>query len=314
MAWTGSEAELVGSTPAPSGDEASAWEVVTDKEKALPDPTVKEEEIIDKLADDLGQVVQIADEPDFPPMVHQRISLLTTHLSQNSQMFPPPLQKTHLQPTTNLQPPTIHQPLFHQKPLTLPQLQTPMPHLLKTRMATGLSSLTPLEPLEAATDKNAPAPTPMKPTCKAAAKVALRQRAFLVDNPQPTSEDEMPPPGLASLLRTTKPKSAAKRAPSVSAAKRSGNAPLTMKRPQSASRSRSHGKKAKVDKGSGPIRPLSPKVADKNTGPIKPPCHHSRQATVTAGEEKATIGAPPCLCSQGRELEGSEAPFPPEHL
>ena len=33
-----------------------------------------------------------------------------------------------------------------------------------------------------------------------------------MDKPQPTSEDEMPPPGLASFLRTTKPKSAAKRA------------------------------------------------------------------------------------------------------
>ena len=127
-------------------------------------------------------------------------------------MFPPPLQKT------NLQQPLIHQPT---DPPTAPDTATTPDATAappKTRMATGLSSLTPLEPLEAATDKEGPAPTPVKPSCKAAAivKVALRQREFLVDNIQPTSGDEMPPPPLASFLRTTKPKSAAKGAFSIS--------------------------------------------------------------------------------------------------
>ena len=236
----------------------------------MPDPTVKEEEIIDKLADDLSQVVKTDDEPDFSPDGPSQ----DQPPNNSSEPKEPDVSTTTAEGPANDQPTAANDAPATDPPTapdtsTTPDATAAPP---KTRMATGLSSLTPLEPLEAATDKDAPAPTPVKPTCKAAAivKVALRQREFLVDNPQPTSEDEMPPPGLASFLRTTKPRSAAKRAPSVSATKRSGNAPPTAKRPQSASRSRSHGKKAEVDKGSGPIRPLSPKVADKSTGPIKP--------------------------------------------
>ena len=87
-----------------------------------------------------------------------------------------------------------------------------------------------------------------------------------MDKPQPTSEDEMPPP---AFLRTTKAKSAAKRAPTVSAAKTTVAAAPPQNRAQSASRSRSHGKKKEVEIHSGPIRPLSPKAA-KDSGPIKP--------------------------------------------
>ena len=110
MAWTGSEPELVGT----DADSASAWEVVTDKEK----PSVKEE-VIDKLADDLSQVVKIDDEPDFSPDdPSQDQPPNALHLSQKSQMFPPTLQRTNLQP-----------PLIHQQLLTLPQHQMPLLHL-----------------------------------------------------------------------------------------------------------------------------------------------------------------------------------------
>ena len=99
----------------------------------------------------------------------------------------------------------------------------------------------------------------------------------MIDNSHPTSGDEMPPPGLASFLRTTKPKSAAKRAPSVSAAKRTGVAPPQTKRAQSASRSRSRGRRDEIVKGSGPIRPLSPAAIMPLPKPTSPPAKKKPQ-------------------------------------
>ena len=115
MAWTGSEPELVGT----DAESASAWEVVTDNEK----PSVKEEEVIDKLADDLSQVVKIDDEPDVSPDDPSQDQPPNNSFEPKEPDVPPPLQKT------NLQPPTIHQPLIHQQPLTLPQHQMPLLHL-----------------------------------------------------------------------------------------------------------------------------------------------------------------------------------------
>ena len=72
---------------------------------------------------------------------------------------------------------------------------------------------------------------------------------------QPTSGDEMPPPSLQPFLRNgAKSKSAAKRAPSVSAAARRSSSAKVQPKERSMDRSRSQPRIT-----GGPIRPLSPK-------------------------------------------------------
>ena len=178
-------------TPLPS-EEESAWEVVTDKEKAQPDLAVKEEEIIDKLADDLSQVVNL-DEPDFS-------------VNGPSQDQPPTNSSEPKKPdvstaTAEDPPPSTDQPAA--------ATHTPTPPATDT----STSTLQALEPLEA-TEGEGPKPTLVaRPTSKSATitKVSERQRVFLVEA-QPTSGDEMPPPTLQPFLRNeAKSKSAAKR-------------------------------------------------------------------------------------------------------
>ena len=78
--------------------------------------------------------------------------------------------------------------------------------------ATGLSALQPFAPRSTITPK---------PQSKASAvsKVAKRQRELLIQTANPPSGDEAPTPPLQSFLCGAKSKSAAKRAPSVSASK-----------------------------------------------------------------------------------------------
>ena len=155
--WTGSEAEVVGTTPPPSGDEASAWDVVTDREN----PTVKEEEIIDKLADDLSQVVKIDDEPDFSPddpskdqHPNNSSEPKEPDVSTTSATEPPPSTDQPAAATDTPPPPSTDQPAA--------ATDTPIPPAADAsnpkKVTLGLSSLQVLEPLEA-TEGEGPKPT-----------------------------------------------------------------------------------------------------------------------------------------------------------
>ena len=252
--WTGSEAEMVGEssvpqseaevvpdTPLPSGEE-SAWDVVTDKEQVDPDLAVKEEEAINKLADDLSQVVNL-DEPDFStdpqpqdPLPSNSSEPKEPDVSSDKAVEPPPSTDQPAAATDTPSPPASATPKPGQKTL-------------------GLSALQPLEALEATEGEGAqPMGPPPKPQSKAAAlnKVSQRRRKFLIETGAPTSGDEQHPPKLGDFLLGAKSKAAAKRSASVSAKKRK------VVRCQSHERSRSHGRNANEITG-GPIRPLSPK-------------------------------------------------------
>ena len=140
MAWTGSEPELVGT----DAESASAWEVVTDKEK----PSVKEEEVIDKLADDLSQVVKIDNEPDFSPDGPSQ----DQPPNNSSEPKEPDVSTTTAedQPTAADDPPATDPPATD--PPTAPDTSVPK------KPTVGLSSLKALEPLTA-TEGEGPKPT-----------------------------------------------------------------------------------------------------------------------------------------------------------
>ena len=271
--WTGSEAEVVGTTPPPSGDEASAWDVVTDRE----DPTVKEE-IIDKLADDLSQVVKIDDEPDFSPDDPSK----DQHPNNSSEPKEPDVSTT----SATEPPPSTDQPAAATDTPSPPASATPKPG----QKTLGLSALQPLEALEATEGEGAqPMGPPPKPQSKAAAlnKVSQRRRKFLIETGAPTSGDEQHPPKLGDFLLGAKSKAAAKRSASVSAKKRK------VVRCQSHERSRSHGRNANEITG-GPIRPLSPQrkkaQEELSGGPIRPlsPQRKKPQAVLAQAEKAET--------------------------
>ena len=181
----------------------------------------------------------------------------------------PPKEESEQAPSTATDPPTTtDQPADNSTdPTPPPATDTPMPPAADTpskKPTVGLSSLKALEPLEA-TEGEGPKPTLVaaKPASKAAAvkKVAKRQRAFLLEG-QPTSADEMPPPPLDSFLRMgAKSKSAAKRAPSVSAAR----APSVQPKPRGRSLDRSRSQPRITGPPIQPLSPHRPKTA------VKPP-------------------------------------------
>ena len=260
MAWTGSEAEIVGDSVA-GGDSprasdvelvssSEAWELVPTKKEVKTEP----ETTVDDLATSLQAVNIIEDEVDFSPDPPKEAEGSTTSNQQPSEPKEPDVSPATDNPSAD-KPMTAADP----PPTDDAAASKATDYIPPSKRVTSLSTNQPLEPLEA-TDGDAAAPTPIKPTSKAAAigKVSKRKRDFLVPGGGPTSGDEMPPPTLEPFLRGTRPKS--KPAP-----KTSRNDQKT--RDESPSKKASNKMPSRLDvslqKGqfsSGPIKPL-PKVS-----------------------------------------------------
>ena len=138
--WTGSEAELVGCTPAPSGDESSAWEVVAKEEPKI-------EESVDELATSLQSVTVtcVEDDVDFSPDPPKEDGDVT-----NPSTAPPSEQKEPDVSTSTTEKPTTataDDPPATDTTANAPPAD-PSDSTVKKKTL-GLSALQPLEALEA---------------------------------------------------------------------------------------------------------------------------------------------------------------------
>ena len=158
---------------------------------------------MDDLATSLQSVNIVEDGVDFSPDPPKEAEGETTSNQQPSEPKEPDVSPATdnppaAEPMTAADPPPTDDAAASQATDYIPP----------SKRVTSLSTNQPLEPLEAI-DGDAAAPTPIKPTSKAAAigKVSKRKRDFLVPGGGPTSGGEMPPPTLEVFLRGTRPKS-----------------------------------------------------------------------------------------------------------